>query len=735
MMGTRHRRTDSRLRIKAGHAVRQPQVDSTTLALSTPVGSSQLAPVQLSSLQLRAADHLEREADSHAQRFTNGPVLRRYDPASSPPVSRLAANEGQPVTPAVAAEIGRAARWGRPLDRPVRAAHEAAAGANFAPVRIHHDQRAHRLNQQVAASAFTSGRHIFFRRGAYAPHSQRGQAILAHELTHYRQQARSGFTAIQRLAYDNPLTWINADDIQILNSAQPVFRLSEANEPDIFVKFFRETDGSAERTKAADEVHRLAGLTVAQSRVYRGEQLKQLVDRINLLHPGAHPKKAEALNSPSALVMTPVGSDEFADLAEQRRANDQPLAPLFADAGFRANLGRMMAADLLLGNWDRLAFTDNLEHYADDTVWEGGWFHGGNFRVDAGNASSVIPIDNLMLLPTRSDAFRSGPKADNSSVGNVLLHGARITPNPVGNTGKGGHELLQTEFESFPGISMLNSMTTTKAAVKAVLMRLAYVQLPNNQKFAANAATIQGHILDRLGYADLDAMNPVVDAIATAMRAQVVRLLGQDRAAVTDQVASVANPEELAVFNARANMMNRLLQGNAGNNQADDLTADVTRLTEAQADHQRGIVRQAHRRLQKDPVAKINELLAFGFAEKIIGVRWVNNELNAIVTQVDAGDIRALLHLWDKSDKNPWRQHQGFAALERRLQRVRLQLLIILGTHVANSPQQALTAAQVAKAQLLAANVTTIPDGHNQQARTAINNQLRRHNIEQRYWI
>jgi hypothetical protein len=44
------------------------------------------------------------------------------------------------------------------------------------------------LNQSIQAKAFTTGQNVFFQQGAYAPQSQGGQELLAHELTHGVQQ-------------------------------------------------------------------------------------------------------------------------------------------------------------------------------------------------------------------------------------------------------------------------------------------------------------------------------------------------------------------------------------------------------------------------------------------------------------------------------------------------------------------------------------------------------------------
>ena len=65
-------------------------------------------------------------------------------------------------------------------------------GADFSSVRIHTDENAARLSQQLQAQAFTVGNDVFFDQGKFLPDSSTGQHLLAHELTHTVQQGHSG---------------------------------------------------------------------------------------------------------------------------------------------------------------------------------------------------------------------------------------------------------------------------------------------------------------------------------------------------------------------------------------------------------------------------------------------------------------------------------------------------------------------------------------------------------------
>ena len=72
---------------------------------------------------------------------------------------------------------------------------------DFSSVRVHTDAKAAESAREVDALAYTVNREIVFGQGQYAPHTDRGQRLLAHELTHTIQQtSRSGDNnhAVQR---------------------------------------------------------------------------------------------------------------------------------------------------------------------------------------------------------------------------------------------------------------------------------------------------------------------------------------------------------------------------------------------------------------------------------------------------------------------------------------------------------------------------------------------------------
>jgi hypothetical protein len=85
---------------------------------------------------------------------------------------------------------------GAALPAPIRERFETGLGADLAAVRVHTGAEADRLARAVDAVAFTTGSDIFFRAGAFAPGTEAGLRLLAHEATHTVQQAAGPVTGI-----------------------------------------------------------------------------------------------------------------------------------------------------------------------------------------------------------------------------------------------------------------------------------------------------------------------------------------------------------------------------------------------------------------------------------------------------------------------------------------------------------------------------------------------------------
>ncbi len=86
---------------------------------------------------------------------------------------------------------------GNPLPDTVLEDMEQQFGRKLSHVVIHNDQEAAELCKELNARAFTIGSDIYFSPGEFAPETERGRELLAHELTHVVQQ-RGGIQRIHR---------------------------------------------------------------------------------------------------------------------------------------------------------------------------------------------------------------------------------------------------------------------------------------------------------------------------------------------------------------------------------------------------------------------------------------------------------------------------------------------------------------------------------------------------------
>jgi hypothetical protein len=123
------------------------------------------------------------------------------------------AGETPAITPSVAANIQSLRGGGSALPAATRAFFEPRFGADFSNVRVHTGTPAQEIAESISAKAFTVGRNIAFNAGQYAPHSQEGQRLLAHELTHVIQQQghRADSGVLQRAVCPGG-HWRRADD-------------------------------------------------------------------------------------------------------------------------------------------------------------------------------------------------------------------------------------------------------------------------------------------------------------------------------------------------------------------------------------------------------------------------------------------------------------------------------------------------------------------------------------------
>ncbi len=90
---------------------------------------------------------------------------------------------------------------------------ESRFGTDFSDVRVHTGGYASQLSKDLQAQAFTVGNDIYFNSGKFAPESDSGKHLLAHELTHVVQQSGGIGRKIQRLGANAGCTAAQRRDI------------------------------------------------------------------------------------------------------------------------------------------------------------------------------------------------------------------------------------------------------------------------------------------------------------------------------------------------------------------------------------------------------------------------------------------------------------------------------------------------------------------------------------------
>ncbi len=147
-----------------------------------------------------ANDKYEREADMVAERVIRMPEprLQREEKKELPIRLKAASDAPLSASPDLQQRIQALKGGGQQLAQPVRRFFEPRFHRDFSRVRVHTGAATAGLARKVNANAFTTGKHIVFAAGRYAPATGAGKQLLAHELTHVIQQDAQRKTTLQR---------------------------------------------------------------------------------------------------------------------------------------------------------------------------------------------------------------------------------------------------------------------------------------------------------------------------------------------------------------------------------------------------------------------------------------------------------------------------------------------------------------------------------------------------------
>jgi len=162
-------------------------------------------PLQAKLTVNTPGDKYEQEADAMADKVTRTNNDLSQHKAISAGITPLVQTKTESTTPSVSAALNNKVTasqgGGSFMDNETGSSMSNKFGVDFSNVKIHTDNEAVKMNNELNAKAFTVGRDIYFNEGEFNPQSNQGRQLLAHELTHVVQQNSSSKlagAAIQR---------------------------------------------------------------------------------------------------------------------------------------------------------------------------------------------------------------------------------------------------------------------------------------------------------------------------------------------------------------------------------------------------------------------------------------------------------------------------------------------------------------------------------------------------------
>jgi len=178
----------------ADNVVRKIQKSPATNHSKQSSGAGPLT-IQRTENQNDQEEELQKKEDDHnieGVEIQKKPIFEsNADPVEEQEVQRVSSGNETHVNTDLVQKLNQSKGKGESLNPEVQGKMESNIGADFNNVRIHTDDRAAEMSQQLNAKAFTQGSDIYFNKGQYDANKQSGKHLLAHELTHTVQQGAS----------------------------------------------------------------------------------------------------------------------------------------------------------------------------------------------------------------------------------------------------------------------------------------------------------------------------------------------------------------------------------------------------------------------------------------------------------------------------------------------------------------------------------------------------------------
>lgn len=202
-----------------GHFGQSPEVRS-ILHLQRTIGNRAL---QAKLAINEPGDSYEQDADRMAEQ-----VMRTPEPQNLQAKSVQAGDVGQGVAPPSVDAVLRSS--GQPLDPATRSFMEPRFGHDFSQVRVHTGTAAEESARDVNAHAYAVGHDVVFGPGRFAPGTQEGRRLIAHELAHTLQQSGGAPRAIARQPKEAPFAVNQQDMVKLQNTMLKFYSLLPASD-------------------------------------------------------------------------------------------------------------------------------------------------------------------------------------------------------------------------------------------------------------------------------------------------------------------------------------------------------------------------------------------------------------------------------------------------------------------------------------------------------------------------
>jgi Domain of unknown function (DUF4157) len=200
----------------------QSKIIQTKLTMNEPGDAYEQEAESVSEQVMQMPRPQIERASTSVENCTNGQTVQPAREYRQLQLKRFGSNNsGQATIPTSVHEVLRSP--GRPLDPATRSFMEPRFGYDFSHVRVHTSTTAEQSARDVNALAYTVGRKMVFGEGRFAPGTQEGRRLLAHELTHVAQQSTADGMKLggNRTAVGSHPPALNSSSLRLARAPDP----------------------------------------------------------------------------------------------------------------------------------------------------------------------------------------------------------------------------------------------------------------------------------------------------------------------------------------------------------------------------------------------------------------------------------------------------------------------------------------------------------------------------------